>query len=408
MAGFAAIAAWIALALVPRRAGPVALGVADLQRELPRLTRAGAVTGVQLRIDSLPDAAATAWLTALRRAGVDVGWRGDLAPLAVEVFRSAAPSSDLVVLASSPGQAILRDELGALDTLDGGGAVRLAAAEGGLTLTAGPQAARTHQDPAAGGGEPRAIYVAGAAGWEAKFVIAALEEAGWEVDARLSVAPGKDVVQGRARPVDTATHAAVLLLDSASAETVRGVESFVRSGGGVVIAGSANRAGRVKPLLGWRAAQRETAPLGVAPGDTSWRGLSRIPLVLASSPRALGIEQRAGRATVAARRHHAGRVAAVGYDETWRWRMAGGPNSVADHRSWWSGIVASVAARSSGESRGAAPAAAIHEALDAPAGDLVVPVGNAAARAALANLLGFLALGALTAEWLSRRARGAR
>jgi hypothetical protein len=103
-------------------------------------------------------------------------------------------------------------------------------------------------------------------------------------------------------------------------------------------------------------------------------------------------------------------VAAVGYDETWRWRMAGGANSVAEHREWWSRVVAGVAARGAPEVAaisGAAPVAALHELLGAPsraarAGAPRVPFN------AIANLLGALALASLLVEWMLRRARGAR
>lgn len=404
--GVAAVLAWIALALAPTAATSGAfVSVADLGRELPRLTRDGAAA-VHVRIDSLPGASASAWLAAMRRSGARVTWGGDLAPLAVEAFRSAAPAGDVVVLAAAaPGAAVLEDALGVLDTLDGGGALRLASVEGTLSLATGSQVARVAPAPRESQA-PKAIHVSGPASWEAKFVIAALEEAGWIVDARLFVAPGRDIVQGRARPLDTATYAAVIVLDSVAAETARGIEAFARAGGGVVLAGDANNASRVRPLLAWRAAEREAAPLGVMPGDTAWRGLSRIPLVLASGPEALAVEGSARRAMVAARRHFAGRVAAVGYDETWRWRMAGGPNSVAEHRDWWSELVAGVALRPESGASGAAPVAALHAALGLPADAMRAP--PAFPRNALANLLGALALAALLAEWLLRRSRGAR
>ena len=403
--GVTAILAWIALALVPRAAtSGTSAPVADLGVQLPRLTRDGAMS-VHVRVDSFPNEASTAWLAAMRRAGVSVTWAGDVAPLALEAFASGAPSGDLVVLAPpAPGAAVLHDALGPLDTLDGGGAVRVAAVEGTLWLASRSHVARIHAAPSAGGAL-KAIHVAGPASWESKFLIAALEEAGWSVDARLSVAPGRDVTQGRVRALDTATYAAVIVLDSLAAETVRGIEGFTRSGGGVVLAGSASRAARVRPLLAWRAGDRQAAPLGAMPADTSWRGLSRVPFALASGERAIAIERRDGAATVATRRHHAGRVAAVGYDETWRWRMAGGANSVVEHREWWSGILAGVAMRAPNGS-GAAPLASLHAALGGPAAAASTP--RAFPRGLLASLLGAIALAALLSEWLLRRSRGAR
>jgi hypothetical protein len=255
--------------------------------------------------------------------------------------------------------------------------------------------------------------VAGAAGWEAKFVVAALEESGWTVDARLFVGPGQDVVQGGgARAgLDTSRHAAVVLLDSAAAEQTRGVEQFVRSGGGVVLAGDANRASRVASLVAWRAGKRETAPLGTLPGDTTWRGLSRLPLDTIAPRRAVVLETRNGRPVVAARRHYSGRVAGVGYDQTWRWRMAGGDNGLVEHREWWSRVVASVAARpalvGTGVTTSAAPLASLYDVLGPPAPEArALPV--ALSPGLLANVLGLMCLAALLTEWLLRRSRGAR
>jgi hypothetical protein len=403
----AALAAWIALALVPRATGSIGHPVSGLTEELPRMTRQRAPTGVHVQVDSMPDDATLAWLAALRRAGTPVTWGGDVPPMAFEAFRSSAPRADVVVFATGGDSVILGDALGVLDTLGEGASVRLASAEGDLTLRARTAVGRAAIPPRIE--ETKAVYVAGPAGWEAKFVIAALEEAGWAVDARLSVAPGKDVVQGRGGALDTARHAAAILLDSSAAERARGVEGFVRSGGGVVLAGSASRSRRVTPLIAWRAGNREVAALGTLAGDTAWRGLSRVPMTLVAGGEAVTMERRESGATMLARRHYAGRVAAVGYDETWRWRMAGGANSVAEHRAWWSRIVAGVAARPSSADAvmGAAPLARLHDVLGPPS----VSVGGIKRhfpRELLANLVGALALAALLAEWMLRRARGAR
>jgi hypothetical protein len=65
--------------------------------------------------------------------------------------------------------------------------------------------------------------------------------------------------------------------------------------------------------------------------------------VSSPSADAVVLESRDGVAMIAARRLDAGRVMQVGYDETWRWRMAGGDESTAAHREWWSRLVAAVA-----------------------------------------------------------------
>ena len=49
----------------------------------------------------------------------------------------------------------------------------------------------------------RSIVVVGGAGWEGKFIVAALEERGWPVIARFSVAPNVDVAQGCDRSCST-------------------------------------------------------------------------------------------------------------------------------------------------------------------------------------------------------------
>jgi hypothetical protein len=249
------------------------------------------------------------------------------------------------------------------------------------------------------------VLVAGSASWDAKFLVAALEEAGWRVDVRLRVRPDEVVGQGPIISPDTGRHAAVLVLDSAA--SVSGLDAFVRAGGGVVLVGDASRARVAAPLVAWRVARRETAPLGTLPGDTLWRGQSRVMFGDVDSTRAIALERRGDAAVVVARRHYAGRVLAVGYDATWQWRMAGGASSVAQHRAWWSRHVASVALRASPGRvvvTGAAPLAALQAALGPAVAGESMTAGWP--RGLLANVLGALALAALLAEWIVRRLRG--
>lgn len=412
----AAIVAWIVLAMLPRATAGVLVRGSEVASELPRLTGDAATRSVHVALDAILDATSSAWLAALRRAGTPVSWSGDaLAPLALESWRTADPAGATMLLAAADS-AIVSDALGALDTLRDANvvSVRLPASDGPITLTSGAESAAivgaSIRGPKAESRKPGVLFVAGAVGWEARFVIAALEEAGWMIDARLVLAPGHDIVQGNARSTpDTARHGAAILLDSAAAEMVRGVEAFVRAGGGAILAGDASRARRVASLVGWRAAAREAAPLGTLPGDSAWRGLSRIPLAMVEG-RAVALETRGSAATVVARRHYAGRVAAAGYDATWRWRMAGGENSVAAHRAWWSRLVSGVVQGTESEPAGvagAAPLAALHSALGPPA-DGALEGATSFPRDALANALGLFALLALVGEWLRRRARGAR
>ena len=404
-AGLAAVALWIANALVPRARVTVLAGE-ELADELPRITSSGD-GAVEARLDAAPGTQERHWLAALRDAGIDVRWRGDIAPVALETFAAADPAGGAFVLVSASNTASIGDAVGPIDTLSaerGPAVVRVGAARGGIVLTSGGEVARA---PVASPIATRRVLVLGAAGWESKFVIAALEEAGWRVDARLRVRPDETVAQGSASP-DTASHSAVVLLDTSM--TVTGLDAFVRAGGGVVLGGSASRARVAAPLTAWRVARRETAPLGVLPGDTLWRGQSRVLFDGVDTTRAVVLERRDREPVILARRHYAGRVLAVGYDDTWRWRMAGSANGVAEHRDWWSRLVASVAFRpatgSADIATGAAPLAALHASLGPPE-----PAADASARiprALLANLLGALALGALLAEWLMRRLRGDR
>ena len=409
----ASLALWIANAAWPRRDRMATLRGDALEGELPRLTAAALAESVHVHLETVPEASWVEWLAALRGAGVGVSWAGPAGgALALETFRSPEPAGGVVLLAAVPQQSVVNDALGPVDTLAVASApsfVRLASVEGDVTVRSGLQPVRVAVRPAA---TPRRVFVSGAAGWETKFAIAALEESGWVVDARMFVRPDQDVVQGGVvRPaLDTSRYAAVVLVDSAAAEATRGVVEFARAGGGVVLAGDANRSRRVAPLMGWTASARESAPLGTLPGDTAWRGQSRVPLDTIAERRAVALETRDGRAVIAARRHYAGRVLAIGYDQTWRWRMAGGESAVADHRAWWSRLVASVTARPvipSEVPSGSAPLATLHDALG-PASESPRSIAPRLPRDLLSHVLGLVCLVALLSEWLTRRARGGR
>jgi hypothetical protein len=125
------------------------------------------------------------------------------------------------------------------------------------------------------------------------------------------------------------------------------------------------------------------------------------------------LESRDGVAMIAARRLDAGRVMQVGYDETWRWRMAGGDESAAAHREWWSRLVGAVAyaplvPRGPGvRSIDETPLASLVAALGPPTlldAGLVAHGDNAR----ITWMLFILVAACLIAEWASRRLRGAR
>ncbi|MGQ0643219.1 MAG: DUF4159 domain-containing protein [Gemmatimonadaceae bacterium] len=377
-----------------------------------RWTRTDPAQMLHVRLDTVPDATHSAWLAALRGTGARVSWSAsDIPVTAVAAFRSPEPSGDVVVLSTAlgDGDRVLSDDLGPIDTLSEARLThvsRVPGAEGALVLTAHGQPARAYVDSA---GPWRRVLVIGTPGWESKFVIAALEERGWLVDSRMRISPEHVVTQGSRAALDTSRWSAVVLLDSTAAESTPGVERFAREGGGVVLAADASSARNVAALLSWRAAAREVAPLGTAAGDTTWRGMSRVPLDVRASPGAIVVESHRGRPAVVVRRHYAGRVAAVGYDQTWRWRMAGGDNSVAAHSAWWSRIVASVAlpdGSAPNANTGSAPLASLHDKLGAPAPVPSALAGVAASRT-LPHIFGAFLLGALLAEWVLRRRRGA-
>ena len=125
---------------------------------------------------------------------------------------------------------------------------------------------------------------------------------------------------------------------------------------------------------------------------------------------ALAIERQSSGVAVAVRRAGAGRAIAVGYDESWRWRMLGGASGPAAHRAWWSRTVGLVApehdvARAAGASD-AAPLASLVSTLG-PASPSSVRPATPSSDALPLFLLALLSL-ALLAETASRRFRGER
>lgn len=360
-------------------------------------------------------------LAALSRAGFAVSWSG--APHAVaamaEPVREPAAGWRISVVADTT--ALLADELGALDSLGaGGGAVRAAGVRGALLVRDGPTVARLAAPASVSLGR---VLVHGRAGWEAKFVVAALEEQGWEVDARFRLGDAISVTQGNAGAPSPARHAAVVVLDSVVGSDAAAIARFVRAGGGLVMAGAGARAPALQALAPARAGRLQPAP------ERSFEGVEprhALPLHPLTSLRedAVAIEARDGATAVAARRVGAGRVVQVGYGETWRWRMQGEGRSVEEHRAYWSGIVgAAAAARPVADDVAAAAASApeptpsaapnaaplaeavqaLGPALDAP------PVGVSPSATAnrLPAWLAPLILLLLVGEWASRRSRGA-
>jgi hypothetical protein len=254
------------------------------------------------------------------------------------------------------------------------------------------------------------VLVLGRAGWESKFVAAALEESGWTVRARLPAAPGVVVADPGLLPVDSSRYAAVIALDSSAADLAPALARFVAQGGGLVLAGEAPSVAALRALAPATTAARRPGRI-LLDGDSVTR--ADLPMRPLASIRidavALEVNPARKETAVAARRAGLGRVLTIGYDESWRWRMLGGASGLAAHRAWWSRVVGLVAAEGPSATvvaaRDAAPTAALIDALGPPMA--IGPAANPPGRPLQPIMLVAVVL-LLLAETASRRFRGAR
>jgi hypothetical protein len=352
------------------------------------------------------------WIRALRRAGTPVTWESNGIPaLAIEAAPLADPRGGAMIWVVAPaGQRVaVSDAIAPLDTVvaQAGGAML------GTPIGVGPFEVRIEDHAATAEVRdtilPRRVLVIGPATWEAKFVITALEEAGWGIDARLGLAPGVEVTQGAAGAPDTAHHAAVVALGAPSAGLGRAIARYVRAGGGLLLAGESAEAAAFAELAAGRPGTRaRPATLSFAEGAPR-----RALAFRAVAPRtdALVLEEQGGRVVVAARRWQSGRVIQLGYEDTWRWRLGGGASAVAAHRDWWSGLVSAVAHRATtpavrASPNEAAPMAALVTALGPPISDAMP--GSVGGRWVPSPVLLFsMIIALLLGEIASRRLRGA-
>jgi hypothetical protein len=384
-----------------------AASIADL-----RVWSTAPIAPVEARVtlDSIPQPVVRDWLRALRGAGTVVGWTGELRPIAVATSSIPSPSGGTAVLvAAPPGSTVeLRDDIGPFDTIPatGGGARFVVHADGPFVaheLSGRATAQRSDSSIV------RRVLVLGNAGWEAKFATAALEEAGWKVDATIRVAPGVEVSQNAGFHIDTARYSAVIALDESASPWATAIDQYVRSGGGAII--SPDAAGRISAAL------RAGTP-GAAVTSTTREAPVTLANIALSPLRelrsdAIVIERRGDAVAIAARRHFAGRVIQIGYPESWRWRMGGDERGMEDHRSWWSGLVSAAAyaprvslpvSRTDGND---APFAALVSALGPalPSGAITRPLETPSNSTAwLAILFAF----SILAEIASRRLRGTK
>jgi hypothetical protein len=299
---------------------------------------------IHIHLDSVPSKIERAWLGALAGAGSSVTWSGDLASVMIDAQAVASPTGGTRVLVAAPSGSpvVMSDEVGMIDTLrprDAGASVALNSAPDRLTARAkGSVASTVTRDSVV----LHRILVIGEASWESKFVVAALEEEGWKVDALIRVAPGVDVTQGSAA-IDTSRYSAVVALDAGASPYANRVVEFARNGGGVILGPGAASLDAVAPLRAGAVGRSTSETRGVQSSGAI--SLATLPLVPITSLRsdATPFEKRGAAIAIAAERVGAGRVLQLGYEDTWRWRMSGGDGAVRDHRLWWTRLVSSVA-----------------------------------------------------------------
>ncbi len=366
-------------------------------------------------LDAAPDPRTRDWLRALSQAGGSVRWSSSrpIRAAAVAAEPAAEPNGvTRVRLASAAGEAVsVADDAGTIDTLPRGGPAELElGAVAGAVHASGATFTATTDAPDSVVLRP--VLVLGAAGWESKFTIAALEERGWRVASRVRVAPNMDVTHGPLGTIDTTRYAAVIVLDSTTATSSAEIARYARTGGGVILSGSSARVGAFAAIAPGRVSARVAGVAGAVSSAAPRTGLGGFPV---SSPgaEAVVLESRDGAPMIAARRVDAGRVMQVGYDETWRWRMAGGDAGAAAHREWWSRLLAGVAyapvvPRGSGVTAvDETPLASLVDALG-PATPMDDQFVRRTDHARITWVLFALIVASLLAEWTSRRLRGAR
>jgi hypothetical protein len=406
-------ALWVAARPMAERSTRERVSAGELGERLRSWARRGAPDSARLVLDSLPDDSLLDWLVATRRAGTRLEWSGGIAPLALAIEPVNAPAGGVRLLIAAPADTDveLRDAAGPVATVrasGGGASARTPALSEQASARTGTSVARariTDSPP------PGAVLVLGTAGWEARYVIAALEESGWRVDARLTIAPGLVVRRGTPSPIDTARYAAVVVLDSAARGDARRVADYARMGGGVVLGGVAAGLPALRDIAPGTPGQRVRPAVTAFTQDAPRRALG-VFAIARLKPDALVLEARDGRPTIAARRADLGRVLQIGYDESWRWRMQGGERGLEAHRGWWSDAVASAARRaparrSSGAPwTAAAPLAAAFAALGPPSSSSGAAQDTPSPSTIHPWML-VLSLTLLLAEWTSRRLRGA-
>jgi len=205
--------------------------------------------------------------------------------------------------------------------------------------------------------------------------------------------------------IDTSDYSAVVVLDSSASRFIPAINRFVLNGGGLVALGEGASIAALQGIL--PAATGDPVVAGEIRAVNPRSGLGMRSLVRVKSD-AIVREKRGARVAVAARRAGNGRVVQVGYEDSWRWRMAGAGDPVEDYRNWISSIVSSAAygarvAPHGSVSSDPAPLAGLYEALGPPSP--VQPAGLPGSEALMLDIF-IVALASLLLETLSRRLDG--
>jgi hypothetical protein len=315
----------------------------NLAVRLGAWTRAAPGTALHGDFAVAPPPWEVAWLAALNRSGHAVSWSGAPPAVAMSVEQLADPvGGSRIAIAAPPGTSILvRDAEGIIDSVR---VARLGASVIGPDVVdhvVGIGAGQLFGVQSPDSASPRAIVVVGSASWEGKFIASALEERGWTVITHFSVAPNVVVGEAPTPQLDTSRVSAVIAVDTTLDTLGDAIARFVRSGGGLVLAGPSG-ASRAVALLAPGVLGSRIAPATEPSGPIGLGSTGFYP-VTALAAEGVAVELRDGRVVVAARRVGPGRVVQVGYDDSWRWRMTGASGSGDAHRAWWSRVVASVA-----------------------------------------------------------------
>jgi hypothetical protein len=403
------VALWRSLRSTEASTGARSTTSQTLARELARSIATPGDVGLDLALDAAPTHEERDALVALRRTGTAVRWHGDPPSLGLEVARTREPDARSRIMLVGGGDAplALSDSAGVLDTVRTGAGLTLDLS----TIVGAARAQRAQwiaRAPAPAIAPRRAVLVLGRAGWETKFVMSALSEAGWTVRARIPFAPGVSVRDDGLLPLDTTRYDAVVALDSSASDLAAGIAKFVAQGGGLVAEAGAISLDELRPVAPASAGIREPGRILLAEDTITPRDLPIRPLSDLRTD-AIALERAPAGVTTAARRAGMGRVLLTGYDESWRWRMLGGTSGLPAHRAWWSRAVGSVSperGEDASHDADAAPRAAIVDALG--------PAASAASQASRVPLdplplaILIVAIAALLAETASRRFRGER